>query len=481
MSTTVETETDRVRVSKSVETDGAETVVAAFRIASERNEPVEIRLQDRVPSGHNAQFQTKDEHRWTTQDESVTYERRLEPNETVGTAYKWSATGAESYDGETTEPTLEVTVVAPAAAPATEAAAEATAGFTRGASEAVFSFDGLGTEIASTDVSASVSGGTSEASESETPTPDERDGTDSAGTDDADTDETGVSDGETDADEAEADEAEANDAATPSSVDGGVDHDDGTGESVREFSMPDDEVDVNQLIEEERPAQAPGEAVGEPAETQTGGYAVTQTDESAETGDETDTDEGQHVASRGNDDSTAGAESAFERPETVVADHELTEPPAERGSLDARVRYLQTQFQDMAAYIDAMQEFIDEHGSGQQVLTALTTDMEAVHERLDSIADQQSTIVERLDATESRLASLDDRVETREATVDERLGDTDSRLASMEDRIETREATVDDSLDGLASDLEAMRGEHESVRSDIEELRTFHDTLKDAI
>ena len=452
MSTTVETETDRVRVSKSVETDGAETVVAAFRIASERNEPVEIRLQDSVPNGHNAQFQTKDEHRWTTQDESVTYERRLEPNETVGTAYKWSATGSESYDGETNEPSLEVSIVSPAAAPATDAAVEATAGFTRGASEAVFSFDGLGTGTGATDVTSEASngvpdasngvseasGGASEASETESPTPEERDGEGSEETDDADASESGTSDGETDDDESAVEETAVDETAsreepTPSSADGGADHDDGTGKSIREFSMPDDEVDVDQLIDEERSTRASGEpAVGN------------QPDEEAP------------VASRVEDDSATGVEYDFERPETIEVDHELTEPPMERASLDARVRYLQTRFQDMAAYIDAMEEFIDEHGSGQQVLTALTTDMEAVHERLDSIADQQSAI-------------------------DERLGDTESQLASLEERIETREETVDDSLDAVTSELETMSEAHESVRSDIEELRTFHDTLRDAI
>ena len=89
-------------------------------------------------------------------------------------------------------------------------------------------------------------------------------------------------------------------------------------------------------------------------------------------------------------------------------------------SLAVRLRHVQEQVGDLAAYRDAMEEFIDEHGEATQIveefeteLAALTDDLEALESRMadvESLTDALDGLEDRIEEVETDLADVRDDV-----------------------------------------------------------------------
>lgn len=72
-------------------------------------------------------------------------------------------------------------------------------------------------------------------------------------------------------------------------------------------------------------------------------------------------------------------------------------------SIAARLDHLQSQVTDVAAYTEALEQFLDEEGGAEQTLESLRTDIARTNERLDRIEEQVETAAAEREALAVRL------------------------------------------------------------------------------
>ncbi len=117
---------------------------------------------------------------------------------------------------------------------------------------------------------------------------------------------------------------------------------------------------------------------------------------------------------------------------------------AHDGSTDARIKHLQEEVTDLAAYTDALEEFLNEQGTAQQLLTEVRDELSTLHDDIEAINDRMNTQSNDID-------SLTHDIQTLEA------GITDVRdtLHQM-DELETRLTTLEDELTHLQDELDDL-------------------------
>ncbi|MFB6136328.1 MAG: hypothetical protein ABEJ04_06175 [Halobacteriaceae archaeon] len=137
---------------------------------------------------------------------------------------------------------------------------------------------------------------------------------------------------------------------------------------------------------------------------------------------EGDADEGESVAS-GASESVASALAAELRAGNVP-EEDVEELRAALGadgpsnSLEVRFRRVQRTVEDIAAYKDALEEFIDDNGTGAEAIETLDEDVAAVENRLDDVeerVEEVAAVHEDVAAIEEDVASLRDAVERNSA------------------------------------------------------------------
>lgn len=112
------------------------------------------------------------------------------------------------------------------------------------------------------------------------------------------------------------------------------------------------------------------------------------------------------------------------------------------GSTVARLDQLQRDIADLRAYASALEDFLDENGTAQQIrddVDALTADLDAFEERVDALeADFTSDVRDRIGALEESLAAVDTRVDDQLGQADElqtHVDDLDAQVDSVDDRL----------------------------------------------
>jgi len=119
----------------------------------------------------------------------------------------------------------------------------------------------------------------------------------------------------------------------------------------------------------------------------------------------------------------------------------------EGGSIQARLQRVQADVADLRAYTDALEDFLDESGTGQQ-------------------------LIDEVDSFASDLEDIEDSLES----MDTRLEDTGEEVSDVQDSIEDLEAAVDD-LESQVAD-EDVADRIEDVEEDITELRDWQEQIK---
>lgn len=103
------------------------------------------------------------------------------------------------------------------------------------------------------------------------------------------------------------------------------------------------------------------------------------------------------------------------------------------GSVEARIDHLQSEMADVEAYADAIEEFLDENGTAQQLLDDLRSELEATQERLDAI---EGTAEEAVETAQSVEAELEDFEAEADDETEERLDELESEIESLSDELE---------------------------------------------
>ncbi len=147
----------------------------------------------------------------------------------------------------------------------------------------------------------------------------------------------------------------------------------------------------------------------------------------------------------------------------------------EGGVNTARINRIQNDIADLRAYTDALEEFLAENGTGDEII-------EEYGERLDSFESQ-------LDSFESEIESAKSAAETATDEIDELGGEVDSLEDGLED-VEGSVEAVEGELDNLEAEIEDVReelGDGElderlsTVEDDIVQLKEWREQLSSVI
>jgi len=470
-----------VEVEKSHETDRFPVPAVVFAIRSERSERVEVRLADRVPEGvsmddigfhpeYGSDF-------WSVEGRTLVFERELESESETETVYGLRGPNAEAADRFLGDPTVEVWTGGESDSSFVE---DINDQLTRSATFA----DGENGErdVAMVEETAGSSDVFAGGEQNESEAADGTGATIEAG----ESDESGVDDDRDESSKPEEVERTEEDERAGDERDGRGDdgeRDEGGKRGESGATVMDDTMDENT-----------------PIDTETDGTSTA--DETTGT-----------IATRLARELRAGRVDADDR-ET------LRDALGPRESVGARIDHLRSQVNDVAAYADALEAFLDENGSGRTLirrqsdrLDALREDVEASTERasanradidaiessvasvegdVEGIESEVETIEGDVDAFQTAISDLDEeieRIDERFANIDERLGGVEDHQEAIDERLDALEASHESDIDDLREDLEEHVDERvtdverstESIEADVESIEAWRTQLAGAL
>lgn len=266
--------------------------------------------------------------------------------------------------------------------------------------------------------------------------------------------------------------------------------------------------------EDDEPVTNPDELIESVEESDDTGGQEETAELSDSPDDTTDSDVSPEPAFAG--DGSVAATLANEIRQGAVDDADLQilrerldfDPPE---STNVRLRHLQSRVEDLAAYAEALEEFIDEHGTAAKILEPIEEDADELEARLaemeaeieeDEVQDQLSDIRSELETTPEpdEIEELEQQVEELQAIEDEvaairDLEDEVDALQDVEDKVDALqkiEAEVDaigsvgeevSQLEVEFEELEELVGANTedvtSISGDVEEVRAELDAVAD--
>lgn len=99
------------------------------------------------------------------------------------------------------------------------------------------------------------------------------------------------------------------------------------------------------------------------------------------------------------------------------------------GAKEARLDRLQSDIADMRAYTDALEAFLDENGTGEQLIEEFDSRLERFSSDLDGFRGELTEIAETVEALEASVADVEDELENVDVT--DRVGDIESELEEL--------------------------------------------------
>jgi len=139
------------------------------------------------------------------------------------------------------------------------------------------------------------------------------------------------------------------------------------------------------------------------------------------------------------------------------------------GAVDARIEKLQTDVADMEAYIDALEEFLEENGQGADLI-------EDVQESIEGLESQMDEIESDIEDNSDDIASLEGKVNNIKGDLQSLKGD----VKDVDDSIDDIQTTVDD-LEGDLDDIEGVTDTIDEVEGDIQDLQEWREQLSNVL
>lgn len=130
-------------------------------------------------------------------------------------------------------------------------------------------------------------------------------------------------------------------------------------------------------------------------------------------------------------------------------------------SVEVRLSRLQSQVETFAAYSEALESFIDENGTANELLTRVDNGLDELEETVDDLtmdiadaADERESLSADITSVKTTAESTADRVDTLEADLDDATAQIDG---------------VDDDLGSLIDDVDALYETIETLGEELEE------------
>jgi len=484
-----------VTVTKSLDRERFKTPAVVLEIRSDRETPTSIAVTDRIPEeiaiddvGFHPDY--GGEH-WSIEGNEVTFEYTVDPGETYTTVY-----GVRNVDDQALRTVLD----SPPSLRVTPEAAEADDGIEdllsddedvvrdviSGERDSLQVSDDEPPEPAAEEegppAEASPGDATTEAGQADAPDEAEPPAEPAAGTNAPEETEPPA---EPAAGAAEADAPEETEPAGDAAVE--------PAEPAEPFEVSDEEAggDEPELIGEETPGEDAAATEGEPAADD-----AAPVEEAPDVGGDASIAPGSVASAlvaeleegRVDEDDKRALREAL----SIEEDADEPEVP---GSVDARIEHLQNEVSDLAAYADALETFLDEHGGGDSVLVDIERDLDYTMDSIEELEERIEALDAGTEDLELELSAVAGAVEDVETRIEDLETDVND-LLYLEEEVMEMEGIGDD-LDALEADVDDLREEHERIddlesraasledaiddlRAEMEEMKSFRDRLSSA-
>ena len=148
-----------------------------------------------------------------------------------------------------------------------------------------------------------------------------------------------------------------------------------------------------------------------------------------------------------------------------------------RRSTIARLQHVEGRVTEFEAYLEALEVFIDDKGTANEIISNLEDAIETLTSRVDALeADlrelerRQSTVSETVEEHDTTLTTLETRtgtIEERTESLDSTTTEHESRIDDLADRQDRLEVDLDESIASVEDDLDESL---ESVETDLADL-----------
>lgn len=127
------------------------------------------------------------------------------------------------------------------------------------------------------------------------------------------------------------------------------------------------------------------------------------------------------------------------------------------GAVDARLTQLQQDVGDLRAYKNALEAFLEDEGSAQEIIEAFEQRLDEVESEVTSLRASVDTLESRSDSHESDIQTMDADIDDISSEHEELVGEFESLAADL-DGVEDRlpEYPIDDRMDELESQIESI-------------------------
>jgi predicted nucleic acid-binding Zn-ribbon protein len=166
---------------------------------------------------------------------------------------------------------------------------------------------------------------------------------------------------------------------------------------------------------------------------------------------------------------------------------DVEESDGPRGSADVRLRHVQSRVDDLAAYTDALEEAIDEHGRPAEALADLHEETRALRDELADAREGREEIREAVADLRDEVANVRAQQETTRDRVDDLAAATEDVRDDLEDardRQGSRIDRVEGDVDSVATDVRTVREDLErdlaDLRADVADFRELQERLSSA-
>jgi len=151
---------------------------------------------------------------------------------------------------------------------------------------------------------------------------------------------------------------------------------------------------------------------------------------------------------------------------------------SQSGSTDARLRQLQSDIADLRAYTSAIEEFLDEEGTAQQLIDEFESRLRTLDNRLDEVESQVGDNTERLGDMDGTVTDVREEIDATSTTVEDleaTVTEFNSEIETLREDLDATESTVEE----VSSDVDSARATLADVETAVEDLETLESTVSD--
>jgi uncharacterized protein YukE len=139
-----------------------------------------------------------------------------------------------------------------------------------------------------------------------------------------------------------------------------------------------------------------------------------------------------------------------------------------RKSQEVRLKHLQSEVSDLAAYTDTIESFIDRHGTFDSVVDDVRSELSALEdrtERIESTVEERSGAIDRIDEVDDELDEIRSAQSELESDL-EAIQATQADFKSEFDRLDETIADLNDTIDDLELFKERVSGVFRDLQTD---------------